>query len=53
MHIKSKNWIKLISVAGTALGLAATLISNYASSKELEETVKEEVKKALADKESY
>lgn len=53
MQNKSKNWIKLIGVAGAALGLVSTLISNYATSKELEETVKEEVGKALAEKESY
>lgn len=46
--MKKFNKFKLIGIVGTALGLASTLIANYADDRVMEETVKEEVNKALA-----
>lgn len=46
--MKKINKFKLIGIVGTALGLASTLIANYVDDRVVEETVKEEVNKALA-----
>ena len=44
------NVVKVISVAGTVLGLIGTLASGWSSGKAMEETVKKEVEKALQNK---
>lgn len=43
----STNVIKLISIAGAGLGFAATLISNWAASKEQENIIEEKIEEAL------
>nr|DAJ97389.1 MAG TPA: YtxH-like protein [Herelleviridae sp.] len=40
---------KVVGIAGTVLGVAATLISNYSDKKELDAKVEEKVAKALAE----
>lgn len=44
------NVVKVISVAGTILGLIGTLASGWSRDKAMEETVKKEVEKALQNK---
>lgn len=44
--------LKLIAIAGTGLGFAATLISNYATSKEQEILIEEKIDEALAKREN-
>ena len=48
---KSKiNFIKLAQIGGAVLTLAATLISNWVSEKQMQEEVKEEVSKQLEER---
>lgn len=42
--------VKVIGIAGTVLGLGATLMSNYASDKKTEKEIEEKVAEALAKK---
>lgn len=39
--------IKIIGIAGTVLGMAATLLSGYASEKNMEKTINEKVNEAM------
>lgn len=39
--------VKVISVAGTVLGLVGTLASNWTQKKTMDETIKKEVEKAV------
>lgn len=48
--MKKSTTFKLLGIGGTVLGLASTLMSNAAATKEMEVAVAEEVKKALAKK---
>lgn len=45
--MKKVNIVKVLGIVGTGLGLAATLISDYANKKELDSKVAEAVAKAL------
>ncbi|MDD3204209.1 MAG: hypothetical protein PHS74_00515 [Lachnospiraceae bacterium] len=49
---KKCDWIKLITLAGTGLGFAATMISNWASNKEQEAMIEEKVNEAFAKRNS-
>lgn len=49
---KKCDWIKLITLAGTGLGFAATMISNWASNKEQEAMIEEKVNEAFAKRKS-
>lgn len=42
--------IKLLGLGGTVLGLAASLVSSYASGKEQEATIEKKVAEAIAKK---
>lgn len=42
------NTTKLLGIAGTVLGIGATLLSSYASDKQQEETIDKKVNEALA-----
>lgn len=48
---KKLNVVKLIGLAGVALGAFATFVSNYAQEKQMEETIEEKVNEALAKRE--
>ena len=41
--------IKIVSIVGTLLGIAGTLVSGYASQKQQEETIAQKVAEALAE----
>lgn len=49
---KNFDMVKLIGLAGMALGMLATAISGYAQTKQMEKTVEEKVNEALAKKEN-
>lgn len=49
---KKTNMIKLIALAGAGLGFVATLVSNWASTKEQETMIEEKVNEALAKREN-
>lgn len=42
--------VKTVSIVGTVLGVGATLLSNWATKKDMNDTIKEEVAKALKNK---
>lgn len=44
--------IKIIGLAGMALGTIATVVSGYAQNKQMEQTIEEKVKEALEKKEN-
>lgn len=44
--------IQIIGLIGLAIGGISTLITNYAQTEEMKETVREEVQKALAEREN-
>lgn len=46
--MKKVDIVKVMSIGGTILGIAGTLISGYASNKEMARTVEEKVAEALA-----
>lgn len=46
--MKKFDAIKLIGIAGMALGGLATLITNYAQQQTIEQTIEEKVNEALA-----
>lgn len=46
--MKKLNVVKLIGFVGIGLGTLATVISNYAQEKQMEETIEEKVNEALA-----
>ena len=48
----NSNLVNLAGIAGMLLASAATLVSNWAQQKVMEETVEEKVKEALANKEN-
>lgn len=39
--------IKIVGVAGAALGIAATLLSNWSSDKKMDATISEKINEAL------
>lgn len=41
------NLVKVASIGGAALSIAATLVSNYSNKKSMDETIAKEVAKAL------
>lgn len=45
---KKLSAVKLIGFVGVGLGMLATLVSNYAQEKQMEETIEEKVNEALA-----
>ena len=45
---RKRDTIKLLAILATGLGFAATLLSNWANSKEEEALIEEKVKEALA-----
>lgn len=47
---KKHDWFKILGFAGTALGMLATVISEWSQQKEMENTVEEKVNEALARK---
>lgn len=47
--MKKIDTYKLIGLAGTGLALVATLISSYASDKQMVKTIEEKVAEALAN----
>lgn len=44
------NLVTVIKIAGTVMGLAGTLASNWTQDKMIKETIKKEVEKALKNK---
>lgn len=42
------NWIKIAGIAATGLGFIATIIGNWASDKEMRNTVREVVKEEMS-----
>lgn len=46
--MKKIDGMKLLGVAGTVLGLAATFISSVVQQKTMDETIKKEVNEALS-----
>lgn len=48
--MKKPDMVKVISIAGTVLGLVGTLASDWTNEKKMTKTIKEEVKKALENK---
>lgn len=44
--------LKLIAIVGTGLGFVATLITNYANTKEQEILIEEKIDEALAKREN-
>lgn len=49
--MKKFDAIKLIGLAGMALGALATMVSNYAQEKQMEQIIDEKVNEALAARE--
>lgn len=49
--MNKKSMIKILGIAATLIGGAATLISEWVKDRELDEKIDEKVNKALADKE--
>lgn len=47
--MKKFDTVKVLGILGTVAGLAATMLTNYTSEKEMKKTVAEEVAKALAE----
>ena len=47
--MKKNNNLQLIGIVATGLGMAATLLSNWVSNKNMEITIEEKVLKALND----
>lgn len=43
------NFVKVASVLGMALGLAGTLVSNWAGQKSMDDTIAKKVAEALAN----
>lgn len=50
--MNKNNTLKLIAILGTGLGFVATLISNYATSKEQELLIEEKIDEAFAKREN-
>ena len=50
--MKKFDIAKLIGLAGMALGGVATMITSYAQEREMKRTIREEVDKALAEREN-
>lgn len=50
--MKKLDTVRFISLIGAGVGLLATLITNYASEKMMEQTIDEKVKEALANREN-
>ena len=48
--MKKPDVVKVVSIAGTVLGLVGTLASNWTNEKKMTKTIEEEVKKALEKK---
>lgn len=46
----SSKLIKILGLAGTVLGVVATLMSDYAEDKKMDEKINEKVNEALAGK---
>lgn len=46
------NAVKLIGILGAGLGFVATLVSNYATSKEQEAMIEEKINEAISKKEN-
>lgn len=44
------DWLKVAGIGGSVLGIAATIISEYASDKKLDNKVAEKVAEALSEK---
>lgn len=42
--------VRILGIAGTILGMAASLLSGWANEKKMEQTVDKKVKEALAEK---
>lgn len=42
------NWIKVIGLAATAIGMAATIINNWVDEKKMDEKIDKKVNEALA-----
>lgn len=49
--MKKPDIIRLISLAGMAVAGVASLITNYAQEAQMKQTIKEEVDRALAERE--
>lgn len=52
MNDKKRNLIKVLALFGTALGIGATLLSDWANGKEQEALIEEKVNEALAKREA-
>ena len=50
MFIPKISVVKVLSLAATAIGFGATILSGYVEDKKLDEKVTEQVNKALADR---
>ena len=50
--LMTHGMIKIIGLAGMALGTIATVVSGYAQNKQMEQTIEEKVKEALEKKEN-
>ena len=46
---RKKDWISILGMIGTALGLLAPLLSDWARDKEYEDLIEEKVKEALSE----
>lgn len=49
---KKSTMFKLMAIAGTGLGFIATLVTDWANSKEQEKIIEEKVNEALAKREA-
>lgn len=49
--MEQKNWLKLISFAGIALGCIGTMLSGWADDKERDAVIEEKVNEAIANRE--
>lgn len=47
MEKKKIDWIKVISLGGTVLGIASTLIAGWCQNQSMERTIEEKVNEAL------
>lgn len=50
--LKKNNWIQILGMASTVLGIVATMLGGYVSDQKMKEEVNIQVQKALAEKES-
>lgn len=48
--MKRINWMQVIGITGTVLGLAGTLLSNISQKNVMNESIKKEVERVLAKK---